>query len=67
MKKLNSISELKAAVKGFKPILYLRENHTQDTIPDKRDISSLWWYWMYFFRQFTNNRKFKSRNKKSWS
>ena len=37
MKKLNSVSELKSAVQGFKPILYLRENHTQE-IPDKRDI-----------------------------
>ncbi|WP_307994121.1 NADH-quinone oxidoreductase subunit NuoF [uncultured Intestinibacter sp.] len=37
MKKLNSISELKAAVKEFKPVLDLRENHT-DAIPDKRDI-----------------------------
>ena len=63
MKKLNSIAELKAAVKEFKPVLDLRENHT-DAIPDKRDI--LVWYWMYIFRQFTNNRKFKSRNRKSW-
>ena len=37
MKKLNSIAELKAAVKEFKPVLDLRENHT-DAIPDKRDI-----------------------------
>ena len=37
MKKLNSVSELKSAVQGFKPILYLRENHTQE-IPDKRAI-----------------------------
>ena len=37
MKKLNSVSELKSAVQGFKPILYLRDNHTQE-IPDKRDI-----------------------------
>ena len=37
MKKLNSVSELKSAVQGFKPILYLRENHTQE-VPDKRDI-----------------------------
>jgi len=37
MKKLNSIAELKAAVKEFKPVLDLRENHTDD-IPDKRDI-----------------------------
>ena len=37
MKKLNSVSELKSAVQGFKPILYLRENHTQE-IPDKRDV-----------------------------
>ncbi len=37
MKKLNSISELKAAVQEYKPILHLRDNHTQE-IPDKRDI-----------------------------
>ena len=37
MKKLNSIAELKAAVKEYKPVLDLRENHT-DAIPDKRDI-----------------------------
>ena len=37
MKKLNSIADLKAAVKEYKPILDLRENHT-DAIPDKRDI-----------------------------
>ena len=37
MKKLSSIAELKAAVKEFKPVLDLRENHT-DAIPDKRDI-----------------------------
>ena len=37
MKKLNSIAELKAAVKEFKPVLDLRENHTY-AIPDKRDI-----------------------------
>ena len=37
MKKLNSIAELKAAVKEFKPVLDLRENHT-DAIPDKIDI-----------------------------
>ena len=37
MKKLNSIAELKAAVKEFKPVLDLRENHT-NAIPDKRDI-----------------------------
>ena len=37
MKKLNSIADLKAAVKEFKPVLDLRENHT-DAIPDKRDI-----------------------------
>ena len=37
MKKLNSIAELKAAVKEFKPVLDLRENPT-DAIPDKRDI-----------------------------
>ena len=37
MKKLNSIAELKAAVKEYKPVLDLRENHT-DAIPAKRDI-----------------------------
>ena len=37
MKKLNSIADLKAAAKEYKPILDLRENHT-DAIPDKRDI-----------------------------
>ncbi|MDY4575975.1 MAG: NADH-quinone oxidoreductase subunit NuoF [Intestinibacter sp.] len=37
MKKLNSIAELKAAVQEYKPILNLRENHTEE-IPDKRDI-----------------------------
>ncbi|WP_455537672.1 NADH-ubiquinone oxidoreductase-F iron-sulfur binding region domain-containing protein [Terrisporobacter sp.] len=37
MQKLNSIAELKDAVKEYKPILYLRENHTEE-IPDKRDI-----------------------------
>ncbi|MDY5211878.1 NADH-quinone oxidoreductase subunit NuoF [Intestinibacter sp.] len=37
MKKLNSIAELKAAVQEYKPILDLRENHT-DAIPAKRDI-----------------------------
>jgi len=37
MKKLNSILDLKAAIQEYKPILYLRENHTQD-IPDKRDL-----------------------------
>ena len=37
MKKLNSIAELKEAVKEYKPILDLRENHT-DAIPEKRDI-----------------------------
>ena len=37
MKKLNSIADLKAAVKEYKPILDLRENHT-DARPDKRDI-----------------------------
>ena len=37
MKKLNTIAELKDAVKKYKPILDLRENHT-DAIPDKRDI-----------------------------
>ena len=37
MKKLNSIAELKAAVKEYKPVLDLRENHT-DAIPEKRDI-----------------------------
>ena len=37
MKKLNAIAELKASVKEFKPVLDLRENHT-DAIPDKRDI-----------------------------
>ena len=37
MKKLNSIADLKATVKEYKPILDLRENHT-DAIPDKRDI-----------------------------
>ena len=33
MKKLNSIADLKAAAKEYKPILDLRENHT-DAIPD---------------------------------
>ena len=37
MKKLNSIADLKAAAKEYKPILDLIENHT-DAIPDKRDI-----------------------------
>ncbi|MGN1033362.1 MAG: NADH-ubiquinone oxidoreductase-F iron-sulfur binding region domain-containing protein, partial [Intestinibacter sp.] len=37
MQKLNSIAELKAAVQEYKPILNLRENHTEE-IPDKRDI-----------------------------
>ena len=37
MKKLNTIAELKDAVKKYKPILDLRENHT-DAIPDRRDI-----------------------------
>ena len=37
MKKLNSIAELKAAVKEYKPVLDLRENHA-DAIPAKRDI-----------------------------
>ena len=37
MQKLNSIADLKAAVQEYKPILNLRENHTEE-IPDKRDI-----------------------------
>ena len=37
MQKLNSIADLKAAVQEYKPILNLRENHTEE-IPDKREI-----------------------------
>ena len=38
MKKLNSIAELKAAVKEFKPVLDLRENHTSEiNIQDLED------------------------------
>ena len=34
---VHDLGDLKAAVKEFKPVLDLRENHT-DAIPDKRDI-----------------------------
>ena len=38
MKKLNSIAELKAAVKEYKPVLDLRENHTSEVnISDLED------------------------------
>ena len=40
MKKLNSIAELKAAVKEFKPVLDLRENHT-DAIRSEEHTSEL--------------------------